>query len=57
MRSGHGANNGSIENHVRVCILIHMKSAGAIKLLEADGWREIRVPGSQHHFKHPTKPG
>ena len=34
-----------------------MKSAAVIKLLEADGWREVRVTGSHHHFKHPTKPG
>ncbi|WP_339854273.1 type II toxin-antitoxin system HicA family toxin [uncultured Nisaea sp.] len=34
-----------------------MKSAAVIKLLEADGWRQVRVTGSHHHFKHPTKPG
>jgi len=42
---------------VKVCILIHMKSAAVIKLLKADGWSEIRVTGSHHHFRHPTKPG
>jgi len=25
--------------------------------LEADGWVEVRVTGSHHHFKHPAKPG
>ncbi|MNN24442.1 YcfA-like protein [compost metagenome] len=25
--------------------------------IEADGWVEVRVKGSHHHFKHPTKPG
>tara|TARA_E500000318_G_C3504445_1_gene189689 strand:+ start:329 stop:517 length:189 start_codon:yes stop_codon:yes gene_type:complete len=34
-----------------------MKSVAVIKLLEADGWRQVRVTGSHHHFKHPTKPG
>ncbi len=25
--------------------------------IEADGWYLVRVRGSHHHFKHPTKPG
>jgi predicted RNA binding protein YcfA (HicA-like mRNA interferase family) len=29
----------------------------AIKLIEADGWQEVRTKGSHHQFKHPTKPG
>ncbi len=24
-------------------------------MIEADGWYEVRVSGSHHHFKHPTK--
>lgn len=28
-----------------------------IKALEADGWYEVRVDGSHHHFKHSTKKG
>eukprot|EP01133_Synstelium_polycarpum_P010975 gene10975-12784_t len=23
----------------------------------ADGWYLVRIRGSHHHFKHPTKPG
>ncbi|MEF9955638.1 MAG: type II toxin-antitoxin system HicA family toxin [Acinetobacter sp.] len=34
-----------------------MKSLDLIKLIEADGWCEVRVRGSHHHFKHPTKEG
>ncbi|MFX4223555.1 MAG: type II toxin-antitoxin system HicA family toxin [Thalassobaculum sp.] len=34
-----------------------MKSADVIKSIEADGWRQVRVSGSHHHFKHPTKTG
>lgn len=34
-----------------------MKSSDLIKMLEEDGWRQARVVGSHHHFKHPTKPG
>jgi len=26
-------------------------------MITADGWYEVRVKGSHHHFKHPTKPG
>ncbi|AZB90950.1 TPA: type II toxin-antitoxin system HicA family toxin [Acinetobacter baumannii] len=32
-----------------------MKSLDLIKMIEADGWYEVRVSGSHHHFKHPTK--
>ena len=28
-----------------------------IQELEKDGWYEVRVTGSHHHFKHQTKPG
>jgi len=29
----------------------------AIKLIEADGWREVVVRGSHRQFKHPIKSG
>jgi predicted RNA binding protein YcfA (HicA-like mRNA interferase family) len=32
-------------------------SRDIIRELEADGWRLVKVRGSQHQFKHPTKPG
>lgn len=32
-------------------------SREVIKMLKADGWYLIRVSGSHHQFKHPTKPG
>ena len=28
-----------------------------ISQIVADGWYLVRVRGSHHHFKHPTKPG
>ncbi len=34
-----------------------MKSLDLIKKIEADGWYEVRVTGSHHHFKHSTKKG
>ncbi|UCV02316.1 type II toxin-antitoxin system HicA family toxin [Dechloromonas denitrificans] len=34
-----------------------MNSQKLIRMLEDDGWRQARVAGSHHHFKHPTKPG
>jgi predicted RNA binding protein YcfA (HicA-like mRNA interferase family) len=34
-----------------------MDSRTIIAAIEADGWREVRVTGSQHHFRHPTRPG
>ncbi len=34
-----------------------MNSRALIRLLEADGWQLVRVRGSHHQFKHPTKSG
>jgi len=34
-----------------------VKSKEIIKLIEADGWQQVRVKGSHHHFKHPEKSG
>lgn len=34
-----------------------MNSTQIIRMLEDDGWKEVRVTGSHHHFKHPTKQG
>lgn len=34
-----------------------MKSSEVIKMLLEDGWEEVRVKGSHHHFKHPKKDG
>ncbi len=32
-------------------------SREVIQLLKADGWIEIRITGSHHHFKHNKKKG
>lgn len=34
-----------------------MRSSAIIRLIEADGWREVRQTGSHRHFRHPSKPG
>ena len=34
-----------------------MKIRAIIKLIEDDGWHEVRQRGSHRQFKHPTKPG
>jgi predicted RNA binding protein YcfA (HicA-like mRNA interferase family) len=34
-----------------------MNSRELIRMLEKDGWKEIRVTGSHHHFKHSVKLG
>lgn len=33
-----------------------MNSKELIRMLEDDGWKEVRVTGSHHHFKHTEKP-
>jgi predicted RNA binding protein YcfA (HicA-like mRNA interferase family) len=32
-------------------------SRDIIKRLKDDGWEEIGVTGSHHHYRHPKKPG
>ncbi len=34
-----------------------MKVGEAIKVLEADGWTQVRQKGDHRQFRHPTKPG
>ncbi len=34
-----------------------MDSRAIIKKVQADGWFLVRVTGSHHHYKHPTKSG
>ncbi|WP_226341441.1 MULTISPECIES: type II toxin-antitoxin system HicA family toxin [unclassified Halomonas] len=34
-----------------------VESRALIKELKKDGWELVRVNGSHHHFRHPTKPG
>ena len=34
-----------------------MHSREVTKLLLNDGWELVRVKGSHHQYKHPTKPG
>ena len=29
----------------------------AIRALEADGWRQVRMRGSHRQYRHPRKPG
>jgi predicted RNA binding protein YcfA (HicA-like mRNA interferase family) len=34
-----------------------MKIREIVAILEHDGWRLVRIRGSHHHYKHPSKPG
>ena len=34
-----------------------MKVREVIKLIEADGWYQIKMEGDQRQYKHPTKKG
>lgn len=47
----------SVDNAILVVIITTMNSKQVIKMIEADGWRLVRVKGSHHQFKHPEKPG
>lgn len=32
-------------------------SREVIRIIESDGWYLVRIKGSHHHFRHPTKKG
>ncbi|WP_454872794.1 type II toxin-antitoxin system HicA family toxin [Paraburkholderia xenovorans] len=34
-----------------------MKSAEVMKLIQAAGWRLIRISGNHHHFRHAARAG
>ena len=34
-----------------------MKVRDLIKVLETDGWQQVRMKGSHHQFRHPSKHG
>ena len=34
-----------------------MKVREVIRLIETDGWVQVRQRGSHRQYKHPTKPG
>jgi predicted RNA binding protein YcfA (HicA-like mRNA interferase family) len=34
-----------------------MKVREISKMIEADGWRQVRQTGSHRHYRHDTKPG
>lgn len=34
-----------------------VRSREVIRLIEKDGWFEVRQSGSHRHFRHPTRPG
>jgi predicted RNA binding protein YcfA (HicA-like mRNA interferase family) len=34
-----------------------MRVREVIKMIEDDGWREVRQRGSHRQYKHPNKPG
>jgi predicted RNA binding protein YcfA (HicA-like mRNA interferase family) len=57
MNISHNYFSASLDWCVLVCIFPTMDSRSIIKLIEADGWREVRTAGSHHQFRHPTKPG
>jgi predicted RNA binding protein YcfA (HicA-like mRNA interferase family) len=34
-----------------------MKVRELIKMIEEDGWYQVRIKGSHRQFRHPKKPG
>ncbi|HEX4419171.1 MAG TPA: type II toxin-antitoxin system HicA family toxin [Kofleriaceae bacterium] len=34
-----------------------MPSAEVLRILQAAGWRVVRIKGSHHHLRHDARPG
>ena len=34
-----------------------MKVREIVRLIEDDGWQQVRQSGSHRHYRHPEKPG
>lgn len=34
-----------------------MDSREVMRRIEAEGWVLVRIGGSHHHYRHPTRPG
>ena len=34
-----------------------MKSGALMKLIKEEGWQLVRIRGSHHHYKHPSRSG
>jgi predicted RNA binding protein YcfA (HicA-like mRNA interferase family) len=46
------------QKHPKPCLeSATIKVRAIIRLIESDGWRQIRQTGSHRHFRHPAKPG
>ena len=43
----------SLDIPLIVCIIHTMDSKELIKDLKAAGWKQVRIRGSHHQFKHP----
>ena len=34
-----------------------MKSGALMKFIKEEGWQLVRIRGSHHHYKHPSRSG
>jgi predicted RNA binding protein YcfA (HicA-like mRNA interferase family) len=41
----------------RLCQAWVVKVRDILKLLQQDGWKQVRMKGSHRQFRHPEKPG
>lgn len=41
----------------RLCQAWVVKVRDILKLLQQDGWKQVRMKGSHRQFRHPRKPG
>jgi hypothetical protein len=41
--------------HASLCYSVLMKVREVIRAIEADGWQQVRTPGSHRQFNHASK--
>jgi predicted RNA binding protein YcfA (HicA-like mRNA interferase family) len=46
-----------VGDHRRYDPVVPTKVREAIRVIEEDGWYQVRTRGSHRQFKHPQKPG
>ncbi len=46
-----------LEQHAKDDLADHIEYISADKMLEADGWKQVRMRGSHRQFRHSTRQG
>lgn len=57
MRSDPTIQLADASGYVKIFLVKRYKAREVVSILKQDGWYLVKIRGSHHHFKHPTKLG